>query len=561
MPVVASTDRRATSYERLRRVVKREAPGRAGQDNDIDGLRYNVGDLRHEAARLLTSGPTYMVRKREKPLLAGDFRNVIRQHQMKLGPGRHWKALLLGLLLGALAACGGSDPGPKQTPAPTLKPTATPTSGRAPAPTSTPQPTPTATPVAIRDIPATHQDLPAMVLTYADLEDQFAGLQLDTEGSGYRDNVAAAKGTVDPDDTAADLAAQGRIDGYDHEFTDSSALLANDAMSANPHLALFVVDMYDAPEAALAALQRSMDDLATFQGQDLEGVIITRFERSAIPELGSDAVTGLIDQRFVGFQLESRGTFVVWVRGSLLARVLVVTLGLGDLSRATDELARRMDSRIAGVLAGEISATPIVPTPTPPATVSATGAGALAQGFDIAAMPLRPEDLSADAETTAEGFLDSPAGIVVYQRAIRPVGQFMEVGASVLVEVTQTITLQASPLEAQAPIRILQAMDLAVFKEIVGRSLLQSQGGDGGEAALDNLTVGRIDASTIGDSSALFSMTLETVVTDFEFIMIFFSTGRISFQFVATGTSGEVVIDDMVSLAGKIAERVKANSP
>jgi hypothetical protein len=400
-----------------------------------------------------------------------------------------------------------------------------------------------------------------MVLTYADLEDQFAGLQLDTEGSGYRDNVAAAKGTVDPDDTAADLAAQGRIDGYDHEFTDSSALLANDAMSANPHLALFVVDMYDSPEAALAALQRSMDDLATFQGQDLEGVIITRFERSAIPELGSDAVTGLIDQRFVGFQLESRGTFVVWVRGSLLARVLVVTLGLGDLSRATDELARRMDSRIAGVLAGEISATPIVPTPTPAATVSATGAGALAQGFDIAAMPLRPEDLSADAETTAEGFLDSPAGIVVYQRAIRPVGQFMEVGASVLVEVTQTITLQASPLEAQAPIRILEAMDLAVFKEIVGRSLLQSQGGDGGEAALDNLTVGRIDASTIGDSSALFSMTLETVVTDFEFIMIFFSTGRISFQFVATGTSGEVVIDDMVSLAGKIAERVKANSP
>ncbi|MCH8207259.1 MAG: hypothetical protein IH956_09695, partial [Chloroflexi bacterium] len=322
-----------------------------------------------------------------------------------------------------------------------------------------------------------------------------------------------------------------------------------------------VVDLFDSPEAARASLQRSMDDLAGLQGQDLQGVIISRFERSELPDLGSDAMTGRIDQRFVGLQVESSGTFVVWVRGPLVARVLVMTLGLRDLSVATEELARRMDRRIARVRAGELSATPIVPTPTPAVAVGAPGAGPLAQGFDLAAMLLRPDDLSADAETVAEGFLDSPEGIVVYQRAIDPVGRSMEVGAPALLEVMQTVTLQPSALEAQAPIRLLQTMSLTVFKELVGRSLVQSLGEQSGAAALDDLTVDRMDAATIGDGSALFTMRLETVVSDFDFLMLFFYSGRISVQFVVTGTSGALVPDDLLSLAGTIAERVRANSP
>ena len=414
--------------------------------------------------------------------------------------------------------------------------------------------------MVIRDISITREDLPAMVLTYAEIEDELPDLQLDTEGSGYRDNTAAAKGTVDPDDTAADLTAAGRIDGYDHEFSDQGAVFATDPSSAGPYLALVIVDLFDSAESAEAFVQSSLDAFVRFQGQEMRGVIIAGFEQSEFPELGAHAVTGSIDQRIVGFEVESRGTFVLWTRGPLVARVLVVTLGLRDLSLATEELARRMDRRIAGVRAGEISATPIVPTPTVAAALGGEGGAALAQGFDLAAMLLSPQDFPEGAEAEQEGFVPGAPGVVVYLRKIG-LDASMELGSSKLIEVTQSVALEPTLLEAESPIRLLQTMDLETFKELVARSFVQELGQGSGGAALDSLQVERIDDLMIGDLSAVFVMSLKTVISEFDFVMVFFSTGPVSVQMVFTGPGGELALDDALSLASTVEARVVANSP
>ena len=400
-----------------------------------------------------------------------------------------------------------------------------------------------------------------MVLTPAEVNRVFSSLQWDGENSGYRDNAAAARGTVDPDDTAADLASQGRIDGYDHEFRDPTAVLAADLLVTTPHLALSIVDLYDSSEAAQASLKRSTQDLVRFQGQDLNGVIITGVEQSSLPVLGRDSVIGIMNQEIVGFDLESIGTFVVWVRGPIVARVLLVSLGTGDLSAAAEALARQMDRRIDGVFAGEISATPIIPTPTALATGNVPGAVPLIQGFNLPAMLLLPEDLSEEAEIEFEGFAASAEGLPVYQRAIAPKQASMKIGTSTLSRVTQTAALLPSVVEAQGPIRVLQDIPIDVFKELVGRNFIESLGEQIGGDAFDNLTVGRSETRTVGDLSAAFPMRLETLLSDFDFLMLFFSVGQVSFQLVVTSPSGELVVDDVVSMAETIAERIVENSP
>ncbi len=62
-----------------------------------------------------------------------------------------------------------------------------------------------------------------MVLDQADVDVEFPGLPLDVGDSGSMDNEAATEETIDPDDTATDLTAQGRLDGYAHEFFDPAA--------------------------------------------------------------------------------------------------------------------------------------------------------------------------------------------------------------------------------------------------------------------------------------------------------------------------------------------------
>lgn len=394
-----------------------------------------------------------------------------------------------------------------------------------------------------------------MVLTLEAVQDEFPELQLDLERSGYRDNAAAARSTVDPEDTAANLAAQGRIDGYDHEFTNPNAFFDADPMVTKPHIALSVVDLYESNEAAIAAVGRSMVELVRFEGQDIDGVMITDVYHADLPDLGESGVIGRMNQLLVEYEVESTGAFVMWVRGSVVARVLLVTVGLGDLGPVAETLARRMDRRIDGVLAGEISATPVVPDPALGSAGRAADRAALVEGYDLPAMLLRPEDLADDATIGGEGFIPVGGGLPVYQRQISIRGPLKE-AASTISDVAQTVSLFPTVEEAQGPIRVLQTVSYDAFKELVGATFLPSFGEQG-----DAMTVHRPELPDLGDTAVVFEVSLDALVPQVDFVMLFFSIGRVSVQLIVAGPYEGIAADDVTEMGRMIAQRVLQHSP
>jgi hypothetical protein len=130
---------------------------------------------------------------------------------------KHQALPLAGLLaILAVAGCGGEAPAPTSTALPATQSTPVSASATA-APTATPVPASTLEAVAI-DITRDH--LPAMVLARSEVELEFPFLQPETGTTGFRDNEQATAQTLDPNDTAQDLAARGRVDGYSTQFVD-----------------------------------------------------------------------------------------------------------------------------------------------------------------------------------------------------------------------------------------------------------------------------------------------------------------------------------------------------
>ena len=473
------------------------------------------------------------------------------------GPRRRvlWAAAALFLLLSSpVAACGGGEPPVPTVPVPVRSPTATPL----PSPTATPVPAvpPTATPAVEPEPVVTREDLAGMVLTLEAVQENFPELQLDLERSGYRDNAAAARSTLDPEDTAANLASQGRIDGYDHEFTNPRAFFETDPMVTKPHIVLSVVDLYESNEEAIASVGRSMVELVRFEGQDIDGVMITDVYHADLPDIGESGVIGRMNQLLVQYEVESTGAFVMWVRGPVVARVLLVTVGLGDLGPVAEALARRMDRRIDGVLAGEISATPVVSDPALGSAGRAADRAALVEGYDLPAMLLRPEDLADDAAIGGEGFVPVGGGLPVYQRQISLRGPLKE-AASTVSDVSQTVSLFPTVEEAQGPIRVLQTISHDAFKELVGATFLPSFGEQGGDA----MTVHRPELPDLGDTAVVFEVSLDALVPRVDFVMLFFSIGRVSAQLIVAGPYEGIAPDDVIEMGRIIAQRVLQHSP
>ena len=236
----------------------------------------------------------------------------------------------------------------------TAKPTTTPT----PEPTI-PHPTPTEVPTVTREY------LPGMVLDQTDVDAEFPGLSLGVEDSGYVDNEAATEDTIDRNDTAADLTAGGRLDGYRHEFLNPAALFEASPAAGLPVSVEALVDLFDSQRSAQAYLQLQMEDFRRFQGIEIERATLEEFQELGAPDVGTDAVAGRLTYSTVGFKVKLYSTFVAWIKGPVVARIVVGALDDADLRTAVNRLALRMDQRIDGVLAGEIRVTPIIPSPTP----------------------------------------------------------------------------------------------------------------------------------------------------------------------------------------------------
>jgi len=472
---------------------------------------------------------------------------------------------LLALTL-AMASCGGgTDPTPMPTPTATrtpattaaaiLTPAATPSPLPQPTQMPTPVPPPTSTPMPAPLI--TRNDLPAMVLTQSDIASEFPDLRLNTQGGGYRDNEAAAATSLAPNDTASDLAAQGRLVGYEVAFSDLAAF--SSGAKGRPIGATASVVFFDSPDSAQASLRRDFSQIDRFLGREAEGITLKAFQRVDAPDVGSNAVAGRLTVTVAALNLDTTSSFVAWQRGPIVASVGASALDDEDRSSAMDQLARRMDGRIKGVLAGEISVAPLptptaTPSPSPTRSVGTLEEAARREGFDLAAMLPALDDLPADAAVTVEGFLDQPGAIAAYKREFGSSGPFMALGSSQVINIGSTVELHRSTLDARTRVTILETFGPEVFGQLVAAVVAGTPG-----LTAPNIATEAFDLPPIGDLRAGFLVEIETPAGGVQGHMVFYSQGRLFGQLVVIGPA--VALEDTVALARLMEAGMRTNSP
>ncbi len=417
-------------------------------------------------------------------------------------------------------------------------------------PTSIPTPTPVPPRVIVRE------DLPGMVLAQADVDAEIQGLPLDVAESGYQDNDGAASGTVDPSDTASDLTALGRLDGYGHQFLDLLVLLQGDPAAGGIFNVSASVDTFDSPEGAAAFIQDQIEDFRRLQSSEIsEGFTLTRLQESTPPNVGEDAIAGvlLISVDVPGLKADTSNTFVSWRRDNVVATLTVAAVGDGGKGAVASRLALRMDQRIDGVLAGDIVATPVPSGPGPSGTAEERARG---QGYDLPAMLHTIADLPEGVALGAEGFIENSDGISAYQRSFEPAeGQFMELASSRAIGIGETVTLHISPLDAQAPLLLMRNADPEDIRNLAVQALA------GSEFSVTNLTVAPLPVFQVGDVTVAFLMKFDTEFGPFEGHLFFFAQGRLAVDVVITGVADRIALFDTLNLAQFISGKIPGNSP
>ena len=300
------------------------------------------------------------------------------------------------------------------------------------------------------------------------------------------------------------------------------------------------VDLFDTPESAQASFERQIEDFRRLEGDEVqEGVVLEEFRTSDAPDIGQDAAAGRL--------------VVSWVSGSIVANTAVVAFDDVDRSTAIGLLARRMNLKIEGALAGVAGVTPVAPTPTP---VLGPEEAARQEGFDLPAMLPAAEDVSEEATVASEGFVSEPDIISGYRRQFRPVGDVLVVGSSRILNISTSVDLTTRPLDASGPVSDLKGMTPDELATQFGPSLAQQFG-----VNLEDLDFQALGLPVIGDVAAGFLMKIPTEGIDLEGYLVSLARGRISAELFVLGPAGLVLLDDVVSLARLIDGKIRENSP
>ena len=216
--------------------------------------------------------------------------------------------------------------------------------------------------------------------------------------SGYQTSQKFAEGTIDPNDTAADVENSGWLATYVLDFSDPSlAALSNGAGAFGAQSEL---DLFKDDQSASAFISKELANSARLVGQNVaNGFILVA--ASQFDDATADPGFGLKSQ--VRFGTEN---FYDWTAGFRLGR-LVATVFLSradgmDLTATTIHLAQLLNQRVHNLISGSIQETPV---PIPSATPGSIGsAPPPPQGPYPDRMVLAVNDLPAGATVKKEGY-------------------------------------------------------------------------------------------------------------------------------------------------------------
>jgi hypothetical protein len=451
---------------------------------------------------------------------------------------------LLGILV--IAACGEDVTQPPVVPTSTPSPTAS--------ATSTPVPTATQ-PLSTVAIDVTKDHLAAMVFSHTEVQLEFPFLQPEASGTGFRDNSQAILETLDPDDTAENLAARGRIDGYGSQFVDVQVLASGLSLLERPLSLSASLELMDSPESARRNLQDRNEEIRDFQGVEVAGNVIREYRQDEVAGIGETAVFGRLTIALAAFGATTEVGFFSWQTGPIVANIAVSGFDDSDRQEALERLAGQMDRRIQRVLAGEIPPEPTSPAATAPAGPGGAETPAGPEGFDLAAMPPERKELPEGLAIVAEGFLESE-GSIAYQRDFEVEAQAPNAESLAVTSLRTRVDLYGTAVESLAVVAVLTSLGPDVLLSLIEQSI-----GQGVALTADDVVTTPVTAPLIGDASGGFHVSVVAPEVQREMYLFFTARGRISSQLVLQGPPGGPTLDVAVATAQLIDDRIAANSP
>ena len=169
-------------------------------------------------------------------------------------------------------------------------------------------------------------------------------------------------------------------------------------------------------------------------------------------------------------------------------------------------------------------------------------------------------DLAPGAIIEVDGYVQDTDALRAYEREFAAEGLFFTLGLSQLSNLSSTVELYATSIDASAPVVVMGAMDPQLFAQLAGPSFAEGAG-----FSPDNVRVETIDLPAIGDTAAGFVMRVQTAAINLDVYILWFTQGRIAAQLIAGGPRGQVHLDDLARIARlidqRIIERIDNNPP
>ena len=186
-----------------------------------------------------------------------------------------------------------------------------------------------------------------MVLSQDELGEIASGMLFSPDSSGVVSNAKAAASSLQPNDTAEDQAAAGRVTGYIAEYS-APAGGSTGIITVNSEVQLF-----ESSESAKEAMGRFAADLAEIEGQDLGGFTILDVEAFAVAGIG-DAAGGIRFEAAVQGQSNPIvGTIAYFVLGPIAGSTFILRADDSPAAADAERILRALEARVARIVAAE----------------------------------------------------------------------------------------------------------------------------------------------------------------------------------------------------------------
>jgi hypothetical protein len=285
-----------------------------------------------------------------------------------------------------------------------------------------------------------------MVLPKSQLGASARGLEVKI-GSGVQSNAAAAEDTLDPNDTAAQLARGGRVTGYSLEYDE----LAFERLQRGKGVlgVASSVDLFASPAAAKRYIAKQLADGRRYDGKYVEaGFRLMDWKTSPAKGLGPGAVVISESLRLGGTHFY--GTVVVLRIGKAMGSIAVTRADAKTDAGYAVRMAKLLAKRIKQGGRASFGLQPVFVPQT------ARGGKPSAGGPDLAPMALAAGDLPKGGRMMSDAYVANRTALAKYVREFDFQGPGL--GGAALFSVESEVNLLRNAREASGVMVRLRAL-------------------------------------------------------------------------------------------------------